>query len=143
MRNTFVRVAAITLVSTVALNCGGSTEPLNANLDLARSIWVAGHPQSYSFEFATASFANSNTGYYHVQVANNQVVAASDPTGKPVANLTFTIDTLWTRVLGARDRGELNSASFNSRGVPLESDMGDWALDGGVHYSVRNFTEIH
>jgi hypothetical protein len=141
MRNSLVRVGLMIAVLATTLNCRSSTEPVNANVDGARTIWLASHPQTYSFEFASASFANSNTGYFHVEVSNGQVVAANDPTGNPVSNVTFTIDTLWNYILGAQQRGELNSAYFDKRGVPIETDMGDWALDGGVHYSVRNFAE--
>ena len=104
MKNFFVRVAAIFLVSTTLLSCAGSTEPRNTNLDAARSVWLAQHPQDYTFEVATASFANSNSGYYRIQVSNGQVLAATDPTGEPVANFTLTIDVLWASVLGARER---------------------------------------
>jgi hypothetical protein len=140
MQNTFVRVAAFAVVSAAVLNCAGSTEPRDTDLNAARTLWLAQHPQSYTFEVATASFANLNTGYYRVQVSRGEVVATSDPTGQPVANFTLTIDALWDGVLSARDRGELNSALFNPRGVPVEVDLGNWALDGGVHYSVRNFS---
>jgi hypothetical protein len=58
-----------------------------------------------------------------------------------VANFTLTVDTIWEMLLAARASGELNSAVFNQRGVPVEADMGPWPVDGGVRYSVRNFTE--
>jgi hypothetical protein len=53
-----------------------------------------------------------------------------------------TIDEIWNRILDARERGQLNSAQFDRQGVPVESDMGPWPVDGGVHYSVRAFTKM-
>lgn len=48
-------------------------------------------------------------------------------------------DSLDDAGVTARAEGELNSALFNDRGVPVEFDYGEWASDGGVHYSLRNF----
>lgn len=142
MGSSWVRATVIAIVSTAILGCSGTTtEPRHGDVDLARSVWLTSHPQAYSFEVAKASSWFPSAGYYRVQVSNGRVIAATDPTGKAVANFTLTVDTIWDLLLAARARGELNSAVFNQRGIPVESDMGPWPVDGGVHYSVRNFTE--
>jgi uncharacterized protein DUF6174 len=142
MRSNWVRATALGIVSTAILGCSETaTEPRHTDVDLARSVWLTSHPQAYSFEVATASSWFPSAGYYRVRVSNGQVISATDPTGKPVANFTLTVDTIWDYVLAARARGELNSAVFNQRGIPVEADMGPWAVDGGVRYSVRNFTQ--
>jgi len=96
-------------------------------------------PLAYTFEVATASSWLPRSGYYRVQVSNGQVVAARDSSGQAVADFGITVDGIWDELLEHRARGELNSARFDERGVPVEVDMGPWAVDGGVHYSVRNF----
>jgi len=138
MSGRWARIAA-TAVAATLLSCSGATEPRHADVDLARSVWLANHPQAYSFEVATASSWFPKSGYFRVQVSNGQVVAASDSAGHAIANFTLTVDLIWDQLLAARARGELNSALFNQRGVPVESDMGPWPVDGGVHYSVRIF----
>lgn len=135
------RAAAIVAVAAALLNCSGTTEPRHTDVDLARSAWLGNHPQAYSFEVAIATSWFPKSGYYHVQVSIGQVVAASDSAGRAVADFTLTVDGIWDQLLAARARGELNSALFNRRGVPVESDMGPWPVDGGVHYSVRSFAE--
>ena len=136
------RAVAIVAVATVQLSCAGTTEPLHTDVNLARAAWLGAHLQAYRFEFASASSWFPKSGYYSVQVSNGQVVAASDSAGGAAPDFTLTVDTIWDRLLSARARGELNSALFNRRGVPIETDMGSWPVDGGVHYSVRNFAEI-
>lgn len=133
------RIAAIGF-ATALLSCSGATEPRHVDVDLARTVWLTNHPRAYSFEVATATSWFPKSGYYRVQVSDGQVVAARDSSGKVVDNFSLTVDGIWDQLLAARAKGELNSAFFNQRGVPVESDMGPWPVDGGVHYSVRNFT---
>jgi len=140
-------VVAIIAVAAALLNCSGTSEPrspdglLHADVDRARSAWLGDHPLAYRFEVAVASSWFPKSGYYRVLVSNGQVVAAVSSTLQVVADFTLTVDTIWDYLLAARARGELNSALFNVRGVPVETDMGPWPVDGGVHYSVRNFVE--
>jgi hypothetical protein len=142
MGSNLVRVVATIIASTAILACSETTTgPRHTDVDLARTVWLTNHPQAYSFEVAKASSWFPSAGYYRVEVSNGQVVAAVDPTGIPVANFTLTVDTIWEMLLVARASGELNSAVFDQRGIPVEADMGPWAVDGGVRYSVRNFTE--
>lgn len=138
MSRRWARFGVVGIAATL-LGCSKPTEPRHADVDLARSVWLADHPRAYTFEVATASSWFPKSGYFLVQVSDGQVLAASDSTGKAVTNFTLTVDGIWDRLLAARARGELNSALFNQRGVPVESDMGPWPVDGGVHYSVRNF----
>jgi hypothetical protein len=136
------RATALAVVSAATLGCSeATTEPRHADVDLARSVWLASQPQAYSFKVATASSWFPSAGYYRVQVSNGRVVAANDPTGKPVADFRLTIDIIWDQLLAARARGELNSVVFSRRGIPVEVHMGLWAADGGVHYSVRDVAE--
>lgn len=122
------------------MTCTGSTEPLGNQVDFNRNLWLANRPRAYSFEVAPSSAWFAPTGYYHVQVSDGRVLAASDPSGKPLTDFTITIDVIWDELLAARARNEpLNSVHFENLGVPAEVDWGEWAVDGGVHYSVRNF----
>lgn len=141
MRNAVFRIAAIATVSVAGITCGPITEPLKTDVDIAHEQWLANHPETYTFEVATVTSINTNTGFYRIQVSNGQVVAAVDPEGKPVPDVTFTLDNLWDYVLAAHQKAELNRAVFNEHGVPLEVDFGTWSNDSGVHYSIRNFAE--
>ena len=122
-----------------ALSCSGPTEPFHSRIDLARRVWLASHPDAYSFEVAFASSWFPKSGYYRVQVQDGEVVAATDSAGTPRYDFTITVDSLWNRLLAARERGELNSATFDRQGVPVKFDYGPWEVDGGVGYWVRNF----
>jgi len=141
-RTTFASLLALASLIGCA---GATTEPLHSDVDVARKAWLAEGATSYSFELATASSWFPGGGYVRVQVDGGRVVAAvaavapggvSQPVGPPP-----TLDDIWDRILDARSRGQLNSAQFDGRGVPVESDMGPWPVDGGVHYSVRGFTK--
>jgi hypothetical protein len=103
--------------------------------------WLSNHPNAYTFEVATTTSWFPKSGYYRVQVSNGEVVAATDSTGKAQPTFTVTLDYIWDQILAARANGELNSVAFNRRGIPLESDMGPWAVGGGVRFSVRNFVQ--
>lgn len=115
-------------------------EPLFTNIDAARSAWLANHPNAYSFEVAAASSWIRASGFYRVTVVADRVVSATDADGKQDTRFATTVDAIWAGILANR-AGSLNTAIFNARGVPVEADYGDWALDGGVHYWVRNFKE--
>ena len=131
------------LVSALLIACSRATttEPLHGDVDRARAAWLAAGTTSYSFELATTSSWFPKGGYVAVEVRGGRVVASVAPVGEPSpAGVPPTIDEIWDRILDARARGELNSAQFDRRGVPVESDMGPWPVDGGVHYSVRGFT---
>jgi hypothetical protein len=104
--------------------------------------WLSEGATTYSFELATTSPWFPKGGYVAVQVSGGRVVAtgAADGESAPVSPPP-TIDEIWDRILDARARGQLNSAQFDRHRVPVESDMGPWPVDGGVHYSVRRFTK--
>jgi hypothetical protein len=144
MRHFGRRAFAGMLASVWLVGCEGTTtEPLHSDVDLARRAWLAEGATSYSFQIATIGSWFPGEGYVRVQVDGGRVVAAvaADGVSPPVAPPP-TLDELWDRLLEARDRGQLNSAEFDRRGVPIETDMGPWPVDGGVHYSVRGFTKV-
>jgi hypothetical protein len=132
------------LVSALLIGCSDSmtTEPLHGDVDRARAAWLAEGATSYSFEVATESSWFPKGGYVGVEVRDRRVVSTVAPVGQPSPSGTPpTIDEIWDRILDARQRGELNAAQFDRHGVPVESDMGPWPVDGGVHYSVRGFAK--
>ena len=144
MRRLGRRAFASLLASAWLIGCAGATtepEPLHSDVDLARSTWLAEGATSYSFEISTASSWSRPSGYVRVQVAGGRVVTAVAPDGvSPLAFPPPTIDEIWDSILSARERGQLNSVQFDRRGVPIETDVGPWPVDGGVHWSVRGFT---
>jgi hypothetical protein len=132
------------LLSMVLLGCSSGsarsvTGPLSTDVDAARTRWLSIRPQAYSFEVQTSSSWSQPGGYYRVLVVNGEVAEARTPTGAATINPLPTIDSIWDQILSARAKAELNAAEFDAQGVPVESDMGPWPVDGGVHYSVRNF----
>jgi hypothetical protein len=130
------------IASVWLIGCAGpTTEPLHSDVDVARMAWLSEGATSYSFELSTSSSWFPQGAWVRIRVDGGRVVAAValDGVAQPVASQA-TIDDIWDRILDARARGELNSAEFDRRGVPIESDMGPWPVDGGVHYSVRGFT---
>jgi hypothetical protein len=136
---TFARL----LASALLVGCSDATitEPLHTDVDRARAAWLAQGATTYSFELATESSWFPKGGYVAVEVRGGRVVATVAPIGEPSpAGTPPTLDEIWDRILEARTRGELNFAQFDVHGVPVESDMGPWPVDGGVHYSVRRFT---
>ena len=137
MSRSWARVASIALAVMVS-SCSSATEPQSGGVDFARVLWLGSHPRTYSYEVAVTAFFGT-PGSVRVQVSDGRVVSARDSTGQTVANFDLTVDDIWDDLLAARARNELNSAKFGQRGVPVEVDLGTWANDGGVHYSVRNF----
>lgn len=118
--------------------CSQPTEP-HDNILVARRAWLASKVTSYTFEFASETSWFPRSDYYRIRVVDREAVEATTSDGEPVPDLTVTVDEIWDRILAAHVNGELNSVLFDRRGVPIEADMGDWALDGGVRYFVRNF----
>jgi hypothetical protein len=137
MSRFWTRVVSIAMAATV-LGCSSATEPHGTDVDFARAQWLGRHPRAYRFEVQITAFY-STPGYFRVQVSDGRVVDARDPSGQPVAGFAVTVDGIWDALLAARAKNELNSATFGQRGVPAEVDLGPWAIDGGMHYSVRNF----
>ena len=143
MRRIGRRTFAGILASVWLVGCAdATTEPLHSDVDVARAAWLSEGATNYSFELATASSWFAKGGYVRVEVSDRRVVSAVAPLGTPQPLLSPpTLDEIWDRILDARERGQLNSAQFDRHGVPIESDMGPWPVDGGVHYSVRGFTK--
>ena len=139
-----MRLSWIPFVAVLGLSsaCQSTSEPRTTDVALAYSRWSAFHPASYSFDISVRAFVSSD-GFSHVTVENGEVIDARQPSGEPIPSFTLTIDALWNEILAARQNGNLNSAVFTVAGVPLDVDIGDWALDSGVHYSIRNFSITH
>ena len=114
-------------------------EPLFSDIDAARTAWLANRPASYEFDVTIG--ASILIGPLHVTVAGGRVASALDAHGKPVPTFTTTIDSIWSSIIDFRARGQLNSAQFNARGVPIEIDLGRPEVDSGIHYSVRSFSD--
>ena len=142
-------LAAAVASLTALFGCYEPTEPYHTDdpdyhtdIDLAREAWLATHPLEYTFEVARASSWFAESGYKQVEVSEGIVVSATDPNGRPIEGFSLTLDTLWTYALTARTSGELNSALFDSQGVPIEVDWGRWEVDGGVRYRVQDFARL-
>ena len=140
MRRSWSRAAWITVAAALS-SCSSPTQALGNHVDFERALWLGRHPRAYTFEVAVTAFLN-RPGYVRVQVSDGRVVDARDSSGQPIVDYALTIDGLWDSLLLARERHVLNSATFGSWGVPAEVDMGEMAIDTGVHYSVRNFVVI-
>ena len=136
-----MQLVGIVVASAALLSCSDATGPRRANVDLARALWLGSHPSAYTFEVAFESSWFPKSDYYRVEVLDGEVVTARDATGLVVPNFTLTVESIWDQLLAARAKGELNSATFDGRGIPVECDMGPWPVDGGVHYWVRNFAK--
>jgi len=135
-----VPLASLYLAAAVLVQpaCSQPTEP-HDNIVVARRAWLAANVTSYTFEIAFDSAMLPRTDYYRIRVVDKEAVEAHTLDGELVPDLAVTIDEIWDEILAARASGELNSVLFDRRGVPIEADMGDWALDSGHRYSVRNF----
>ena len=135
------RFLALAVVLTAASSCSStdSTGPTFNDLGAARRTWLANHPLDYTFELSTTGSWVPQSPYYTVQVVNGQTTAMIDPFRGATTYLPPTIDDIWNGLLAAQGKGQLHLAQFSVRGVPLETDFGPWEVDGGVHYSVRNF----
>jgi hypothetical protein len=138
MRVTHPRLLVLAL-AVFAIGCSSSTEPVQSNVDAARRRWLSLDSQTYTFDLEMATSWTPRSGFYHVSVNNGQVASAFDPSGKPAPGFSTTIERIWEQILAARSNQMLNSVQFDFRGIPVESDMGPWPVDGGVHFSVRNF----
>jgi hypothetical protein len=132
-----MRLTHLALIVLVCIGCASTTEPRIKDLDFAYARWSSYHPSSYSFDLSIGAFVSA-PGPIHIIVANGKMISSVRQSGPPFTGF-FTIDTLWTRILSARASGTLNSAEFTITGVPTDVDTGDWALDSGVHYAIRNF----
>lgn len=131
----------VAMALSFVVSCSNRTsepEPLFSDVDAAHNAWLANRPASYAFNVTIG--ASILIGPLHVTVAGGKVVSALDARGKPDTTFTTTIDSIWATILQFRAAGQLNSAQFNARGVPIEIDVGRPEVDSGIHFSVRNFS---
>jgi hypothetical protein len=138
------RRPTVALLLAVSLaSCSDSvTDFERGDVDAARKAWLAGNVTDYTFEVAIQSSWVPLSPFIQVDVADRTVVSAREIEGEVLDNFVLTIDSIWNQSLAARAQGQLNSAVFNNRGVPIEIDFGPWEVDGGVHYSVRRFASV-
>ena len=141
MARTWMRLATIMVAWATLLSCSDATGPRYADVDLARNLWLGSRPEAYTFEVATESSWFPKSGYFRVEVLAGGVVSARDATGQVVPGFTLTVDKIWDQLLAARANGQLNSATFDRLGIPVECDMGPWPVDGGVRYWIRDFAK--
>lgn len=127
------------LIAALPAACSDPTEPGHSDIALARAVWLAADISDYTFEVATQSSWFPRSDYIHVHVLNGVVATATDEHGSPINDYDVTIETIWQDILDARDRGDLNAARFDRHGTPLEANIGEWAVDAGYAYFVRNF----
>jgi hypothetical protein len=138
MISPFTRFVVIGCIMAAGLSCSSSTEP-GSNVTYGLRLWQERHPQNYEFEQAGASSWFPKSGYGLVKVSGGQVVAAMDSAGKPI-HFTWTIDSLWNRIVDAKKQGILYTLEIDRQGVPLEADF-DFCRcgDANLHIWVRNF----
>ena len=123
--------------------CSSATQPLLNDVDVARARWLAQRPAEYTVEVAIATSWTPKSAYHRATVVGATVTSVVDENGDAVTSTwAISIDSLWQRVLTEQANGNLNSAVFSHAGVPLEADWGPWPVDGGVHYSVRNYVRF-
>ena len=137
MNRTLSRLPIVVLALLLG-SCGSPTD-LHSDIDAARSDWVALNARDYVFEVSMRTSWTPTSGFYRVRVVNRQVAEAFDPHGAPTQGFSLTLDSVWEQILASRASDEVNAVAFDARGVPVETDLGPWAADGGRHYSVRRF----
>jgi hypothetical protein len=134
------RTTIAVTIAVLGLACSSSTEPIR-DIDAARTRWLLHRPAAYQVDVSVQASMFPKSPFHTAIVSGAEVVAVTDENGAPVTqSWAISVDSLWTQILRQRAEGTLNSATFDFRGVPLDVDWGPWALDGGIHYSLRNFT---
>jgi len=137
------RLLCVAMAISFVVGCSSRTSepagPLLTDVDAARTAWLANRPTSYAFNVTIG--ASILIGPLHVAVVGGRVVSALDAHGRSVPTFTTTIDSIWSTILDFRARGQVNSAEFNARGVPIEIDLGRPEVDAGIHFSVRSFSD--
>lgn len=128
----------LALVLTPISGCSSPTE-LHGDIAAARMDWMRMNARDYVFEVSITSSWTPPSGFFRVRVVNRQVIEAFQPNGSPAQGFTLTLDGIWDRILAAQTDDQVNAVSFDGRGVPIEADIGHWASDGGMRYSVRRF----
>ena len=133
-RSLFVVLAAL---AVQGCGPGAFDLPLHTDVDKARADWLADRPASYTYDVST----NSQVGprRMRIRVENHAVTQTINrDTGEQTQD-GLTIEQIWSDILWWRQRNQLNSASFDDRGLPISSDMGLWALDSGHSYIITMF----
>lgn len=129
----------LALVAVAVQSCGPNPFdlPLHTDVDKARADWLADRPATYTYDVST----NSQSGQFRMRIrVENHVVTVTmnRDTGKPMQDGP-SIESIWTDILFWRQRNQLNSASFDGRGLPVSADMGIWEVDSGHSYTITMF----
>lgn len=130
---------AIALVSVLATACESPIGLAHEDVDRAYAAWRRNAPTRYVFKVAHASSWHPKSEYLEVTVENRRVVLVREADGATGGDFGLTVDSLWVRILDARDRDQLNAATFDRRGVPVDIDYGPWEVDGGMRFWIREF----
>ena len=135
------RASLFFLLALVLIPLAGCSSPteLHGDIAAARMDWMRMNARDYVFEVSIITSWTPRSGFYRVRVVNRQVTEAFEPDGSPAQGFTLTLDRIWDEILASQMNDEINSVSFDTRGVPIHTDLGPWASDGGRGYSVRRF----
>jgi hypothetical protein len=134
------RLIVLALGAAALQACGDLFGPsTHGDVARARADWLRNKPASYVFDVTTRSSWSLERSV-RVTVQDDAVASAVElPSGTAVANWTLTVELIWTDILNAQEEGDVNSARFDERGIPLSVDLGPWPVDGGRSYAVTNF----
>ena len=136
----------MTLRSPLAIAIGalalqGCGEPLavapHNDVDRARADWIAQRPANYTYEVKTLSMTGPTSR--RITVRNSVATETVNTATGVITPGGMTIEDIWTQILAERQNNQLHSATFDSRGIPLTSDMGFWPADGGRSYTITGF----
>lgn len=120
-------------------SCGDFVAPGTSNVDEARAAWLKSRSADYSFEYAWRSSWFDWTAFRRVTVTRGVVTAVSGTQDGLKLEYQPTLDRIWDELLSSRALHQLNAANFGRDGIPIHVNYGEWASDGGVEYTVRDF----
>lgn len=133
----FRRLLTVVVGAFAFLGCGDGVAPvLHSDIERARADWLASRPPSYLFEVTIDGMSGKHR--HRITVENHVVVSAVQLGGGSVQS-NLTIEEIWTYILRAAERNQVNSVLFDGRGIPVYTDVGVWALDSGVFYEITRF----
>src|SRR5688572_27616615 len=133
------RLLLLALGAVALQGCGDIFGPsTHRDVARARADWLRDNPTSYVFDVTSTSswFPERSV---RVTVQDDAVASAVElPSGAAIATWKLTVELIWTDILNAHEAGEVNSARFDDRGIPLSVDLGPWPVDGGRSYVVTS-----
>jgi hypothetical protein len=130
----------VALSALVLQGCGDGLAPkVHTDIARARIDWLANRSPNYTFQVTAASSWNPPT-LYSVKVENHELVEMIEYPSNSRSTQGYTIDDIWDLIIQFQNDGQLHSAKFDDRGVPISSSMGAWEVDGGLSFEVQHFT---